>query len=65
MHIALPTLACTLFGDTVKVDVYIETFFETVSTVEQKVLEMHEAVKTFSLEQIERLTAILSRFGYS
>lgn len=36
VRIALPTLACMLLDDTVKVDdgVHVETFLETVSTVE-------------------------------
>jgi len=39
VHIALPALAL-LFGDTVKTDdVYVETFLETISTIEATFLK--------------------------
>jgi len=71
LRIALPTLVLLLFGNTmvqkIHDDVYIETFLETVSTVEtdflKDTLELCETSGVFSVKQNERLTNILSRFG--
>ena len=71
LQIALPTLVSLLFGNTVMqkihINVYIETFLDTVSTVKadflKGTLKLCRTTDTFSLEQSERLTNILSCFG--